>query len=753
MSHHLLMMRMILRCCGLLILAATGTTVLAQEPKSTQDLEEEGRIFENSDWIEQRLEERGFPRIPMWSTLGDYQGKPSPEVFRGQITMRPFELGKHIRLYVGGAFGHRNIQLRLHDLNSDAVLMLRPRHKIEGVGYLQWTLPPDWQGRTAYLVASDENPAQDLWIGISLPGHEVPPVMRFHSFKLLCSTLLNLVAPLLILLIIGLAGYVALVRQWEAVRKYFIPLVLGFPLTVAYLQYYIALESIFTSVLISQVTVAGAFAFLLFAGLRRRDFPMETVRYFLPIACLTLFGVIMVNALLYLNASAHNPVRLAQERFLYEVLPVDNYLPLLSLERLWNQESLKPYILEWRSTDRPPLQTAVCLLLRPYMADSIMGYHIVSSWLHASILIGAGFLLHAMGITRRSALWICALVLFSGTFVMNTAFVWPKLFAALFPLLLTGMLIREKGLNRSFAFWLIAGSICALSLLVHQGSLFALVAILSIDTLRHRRLCWQQFAAAGVVGVFWMLPWMLYQKTYDPPGDYNQKRFFANYPYFDDVRFPEALRNAYSSLTLESWTSGRWQNIKTTIGNIPLAFSSFGEQLLQESVHLRLYIFTFIGVSLVPLIAAYVLAWFVRRSRPPDLRRKLWYLHAIIAVGLGLWIVLILPAGRTIISHGSYYFPVLIMLLCGILVHDHKRLLQGLLLLQFVFFALVWAIPGMHSLRIEDRLYNVEFTDMGSLLTVLASIVGIAWLLIRTQDRSSPCERDAAPNNPANPVQ
>ena len=713
-----------------------------------------GSVFTSSQWIDEHFLTAGLTPAPVWSTLGEYDGVSKEKGFKGRIEMKPVIPGKTLELYLGGSLKDNSVNLILRDLDSDEQLELRTKLKIDGISLYRWSIPREWRQRTTALIATDENPRQDSWIGLSKPLKSAPAHIHYEHTLDLFFVLLNLVVPLSLLLLLGITGYTLLHRVWKGAEDYMVILVMTIPLAFAYCQFYIALESLFTAYLLGTGCLVFATVFVIMGGVQRSDFPEQQLRYFLPVFLLVLLAVVMTSSILYMGWSSHNSVRLAQERLLPERLPLDNYLPLLTLDRLYDQDSLKPFIIEWRSTDRPPLQAAACLLVRPFFLDPVEGYQVVSTWLHASILIGIAFLLQSLCISRRNMLIICSLILFSGTFLINTLFVWPKLFAIAFPLFGTGLLLRNDHFERSFPFWFILGSISAFALLIHPGSLFALFAMILVYTLKYRKLCWQQIVAGLLVLAIWMLPWMLYQKNYDPPGDIMQKRFFANYPYFDDVRLPQALKIGYGELTLKTWADGRWENIKTVVGNFRRAYGVFFEQLLSESLRLRIYTFNFIGISLIPIILGYPMAWFARKDQPEKLKRSLPVLFSILALGLTGWIILILPPGRTIITHGSFYFPVLIMVIAGLLVQHRPKLLTGLFVIQLLYFQVIWASPALRSFRNESLLYDLDFVDWGSVTCYLVTLIAILFLVFKTDNRvwvdAEDQQPDATPDTPSN---
>ncbi len=518
---------------GILGLAMGSTTavIVAAEPEEI-GISNSGTVYTESNWIDEQLNIADLEKLQMWNTLGNYNGRSEPGNFTGRIQIGPFVLKDRLRIYFGGPLNDPKIHLKLHDPQTGKELELGSKAGIEGVALCQWTIPKEWRGKPIVLIADDQNARHDSWIGISRPLAKPPLKAYFSQSQKLLYLLLNLIAPLSLYVALGLAGYAILVRFWPQARSYMVILVLTIPLMFAYLQFYVALKSLYFSYLLGTLTLIASATFLLMGGLRKKDFPEADLRYFLPVFALVLLSVVMTSSILYMGWTHHNSIRLSQDRLLIDRLPLDNYLPLLTLDRLYGQESLKPFIIEWRSTDRPPLQAAANLLLRPFFLDPIEGYQAFSCWLQASILFGIHFLLQCLGIIRKRALIICGIILFSGTYLANTLFVWPKLYAILFPLLLTGLLLRKKEFENDLGFWIIAGSVSSIAMLIHPGSLFALLPILLVYTGRHRKVCWQQFAAMLIVFSIWMLPWLVYQQIYDPPGNAIQKRFFCKLPLF-----------------------------------------------------------------------------------------------------------------------------------------------------------------------------------------------------------------------------
>jgi hypothetical protein len=559
--------------------------------------------------------------------------------------------------------------------------------------------------------------------------------------------MLNLIAPLFAYLSVGCATLALLQRFWKNASQHWLILTFGMPLVFGYFCYYLAIKSLFLCHLLSLGITLPCMAWTTFRIITGRlPLPETEWRWYRPFLTLTLLMVLLNSAVLHLGYQPTNSVKLAQDRFFADPLPFDNYLPLLSVNRLYQQESLKPYALDWRSTDRPPLQSGICLMLRPYFLDPVEGYQAFSTFLNASILIGIASWLQNLGIRKGRALALCSLIAFSGTFLVNTVFVWSKLFPAMLLFALCAQLWRQTHFEKNLPFWILAGSTSALSLLMHPGSLFALIGIFAFYTLQHRRLHLNQFIAAAVVFAVFILPWSLYQKHYDPPGNMLQKRFFADHPQFDDVTFGDAVKEAYRNLTLESWIKSREHNLQVVVGDWRQAIddarqAGFGSEYLLT----RYFIFIYIGLSVFPAILGYPMALILRIRPERSLATHLWRFHGLTLLGMGLWILLILPSGRTIISHGTYFFPILIMLMGGLLIQERRSLLQLLIAANLVLHTIIWFLPRFRSLETNGMLLDIHIIDIPATLVLLASLMAVCLLITRELQRD---EKIVDPSDP-----
>src|SRR6185312_2797965 len=188
-------------------------------------------------------------------------------------------------------------------------------------------------------------------------------------------------------------------------------------------------------------------------------------------------------------------------------------------DRLWTGQPVRPFYIDWLSSDRPPLQAGWLLLNRPWFGilgldpDTVAGAGGVCFQLLWVPAIWA--LLRRVGARPAQAAAVVAALAFSGYFLVFTTFTWPKLAAG--ALVLTGFLLAVSG-PRSRGLSVLAGAFVSLGWLSHGGIAFSLIGLapLAVAARSRRRggLSWR-WAAAGFLGL--ALPWLAFLKFRRPP--------------------------------------------------------------------------------------------------------------------------------------------------------------------------------------------------------------------------------------------
>jgi hypothetical protein len=430
----------------------------------------------------------------------------------------------------------------------------------------------------------------------------------------------------------------------------------------------------------------------------------------LPILAMTLIGLFDVS-LTYgfdLPTGPEGEVQ-ARMRYMEWLLPCDNLLPMFLAQHL--EEGTSPRHLPggWQSSDRPPLQAGLFLLQRPLsrylpfattLHYSVAGAAFQSSWVAA--LWG---LLRSALMPRRRVLSVLGILSFTGFTLINTSYAWPKMLAGALTILpvtlvLSGTRPAMMAVSPSARMVLIATA-AAIALLAHGGSAFTLLPLgLLLFWPRYWPGIWRLLMAATIVAIF-LLPWLAYQRYYDPPGDRLLRSHLANAAP-DSRSVLQAIGDAYRwNASTIAWH--KWQNARVlflermdvlfgapSIPSAPFRIFDFAAWRRRE-FH-----------NLFPALAFLNVGWLVVlaqglgfRSQDSGLAFATRRLLPFCLVSLMFWILVMFGPGTTIIHHGPYgtfllFFAALAICLTALLPWLYHCLLGA----QLSWFLLVWIITS-----------------------------------------------------------
>lgn len=247
-------------------------------------------------------------------------------------------------------------------------------------------------------------------------------------------------------------------------------------------------------------------------------------------------------------------------------LPGDNALPYtLAYSMMKYYRVPIPIQLDWLSSDRPPLQTAI--VLSQYFAliwPIAMGYQVLCMILQTLWLFGFWLLLSAFRIGERAMALILAGCLFSSFTFVNTAFVWPKLLAAAYLMAFAALLVSKQLERHSRylpAMAITAGMLLAWSLLSHGGTVFAFGGLAFLAIYYRRSFNFRGVAILLVTAVLLYVPWILYQKLYDPPGTRLIKMHIAGVEPIDKRGVLQTISDSYRALSMKQIVDYKSRNL------------------------------------------------------------------------------------------------------------------------------------------------------------------------------------------------
>ena len=315
-------------------------------------------------------------------------------------------------------------------------------------------------------------------------------------------------------------------------------------------------------------SLALPIASTIYLALVLRAFDAQTRKLlFAPLGPMALTGAcaLMVLAAGFLYGGLDAPLQAAASRF-SGPLPADNSLPYLLAKGMLHGRPPIPMFGDWLSSDRPPLQAGIFLSEFAYIRSDRM-YNILSTVLQSLWIFSLYPFLCAFRIDLRAIRLTFLICLFSGLILVNSLFVWPKLLAAAYVLAFSALLLSPKMLldtRRSIAKSVLVGALVAYAALSHGGSAFSILGlVLTVVLLRTREIYSRNFLIILLSCVCFYLPWTLYQKLYDPPGDRLLKWHLAGVIHPTSVPFSTTLAKAYEDLPARQIFDNKISNLET----------------------------------------------------------------------------------------------------------------------------------------------------------------------------------------------
>jgi hypothetical protein len=410
--------------------------------------------------------------------------------------------------------------------------------------------------------------------------------------------------------------------------------------------------------------------------LRQRD-------AWLPVLLTTVLTASYLGSVLASDASINY-------RFRYS-LPGDNYMPRSHAE--WISGGPHPLgvappliVGGWHQSDRPPLQAGLALVAQQFNA-SITFYEFAATICQMGWLASWYALARTIALPRRYLRFSLAAAASSPFFFFNSVYTWPKLLATW--LFISGLAIvlqvlrehrqkqrQEHSPQRSeeeqrerVSPWVLAmaGVAIALSMLSHGGVGFSMLALPLLAAFwkpwRLLRTHWGAILAAAALIPLLYVPWTMYQKFVDPPGNRLLKQHFAGVEEIDGRGTWEAIADTYRALDARTYVAGRWANVRQQwFGKYELPEESWIDWVQWQQMMRHLPMIGFLCAGYIMLL------WTPARADLPApvllvVRQLTWYAIATAAI----WIVVMIVPGSAMLHQGSYVMTFLLLFSASVL--------------------------------------------------------------------------------------
>lgn len=461
-----------------------------------------------------------------------------------------------------------------------------------------------------------------------------------------------------------------------------------------------------------------------------RPLPWAELR--IPIMLATLVAI-----LYFAIVSDHRGLAAAQNMIAHRYwASVDNSLPKLLADALVSgREHLKPFLGDWLSSDRPPLQTGIMLLVYPMAPEILRSAFALTLGIAVNILwiLGLWAFLRTLGITPRHVGFTIIAIALTGSIFINTIYVWPKMLAGAFVLLAATLTLAQQpySIGRAVAF----GACCALSLLAHGAAAFGLIGLLPL--LLRQRQAWNSralLAAFATVLVIYA-PWQAYQKRFDPPGDRLLKWHLAGVVPIVPDSAGKTIINAYKNAGVANIIGFKLKNLEVLTG---MADDRINDQTLQgwngdTWGELRRRLLYFAGPApLLALIGLFCLF---------DGKRRRWLApYAATMTGMAAASCLLEYGGDIAALTWFHHLPyALVLLWTGfgiLLLCEYPRLARALLLAIAASMVWLWIIgPGRLAAANGYQLGALSYPMVLTQIIAFSLLVGIAYRWMPTDQR------------------
>jgi hypothetical protein len=428
----------------------------------------------------------------------------------------------------------------------------------------EFSLPPSWLRSPIRLVARDESNGPGGWVALSEPV-EMEEADLEIAVRLLLATILHFI-------LLVLPGFA--VCAWGAYKGIRSVVTAGVLLLASigisgYLAFWVYFIGPRLALVFELLVPLASGILVVWIGRRLDSHAGRVLKSLIPVVMLTGAAALLILSVGFLYGGTQDALHTASVRFSHP-LATDNELPYLFAKTLRDGHLPRPFFRDWLASDRPPLQSGMVLSQAPFGHPGKIGYTVISVIAQSLWLFGLWLLLVARHTGRNLTALVLLTCLWSGFTFLNSFFVWPKLLAASFTIGFFAVLFGdEEGLGsvEKRVRFITAGTLLGLGLLSHGGTVFAVIGGLLAFVVLRRRLPLTSIALMASISAGIYLPWFLYQKFVDPPGDRLLKMHLAGVEQIDSRTTVQAIFSAYKDLTIQQWGYNKLANTDRILGH------------------------------------------------------------------------------------------------------------------------------------------------------------------------------------------
>ena len=436
---------------------------------------------------------------------------------------------------------------------------------------------------------------------------------------------------------------------------------------------------------------------------------------FLPLLLMFFTGLLYLS-LLYLFDVRRSPHQVARLRF-QQWMPPDNIIPYMFANKLFNGGPPKNILTNWLSSDRPPLQAGLVLTqieIGKLFNCAKLHYQLISTIAQSLWIPAVWSLCKNLSLSLRQSVNVIVLLIFTGFFFMSSVYVWPKLLAGAF---MTGaytlLLGKKREKDASKITIIFAAVMASLGLISHPGVAFTLIAIGLFLFIPRYFPGYRNIIIGILTALVFLLPWVAYQKFYDPPGNRLIKMHLGGATQFDDRSILQTIIDSYSLLKWDDYKRNKKLNIQMlwkdplleilTGKNKDYMFwgSIFSDKAFKDKlkfIRSKESRHVLISPGILNLGWILYIAVLIKNLFTDDEFKEVLPVKRIffvVGTAILLWEMLIFTPGKTPIHHGSYANMILLFSALAIIISTlSNRFLIPFMVIHFSWFCLIWIIPS-----------------------------------------------------------
>jgi len=676
-------------------------------------------LTDQSQWIEKR----GFaqngeypsdqnevqPQLKQVKGLKLFASWAGSDANTGVLVSSAFTAPAKIGMLVVGYPLHKGNELYIEQISTKEKLSIVSFNPGEMWKEIKIAPPVHWHNTYVRVVASDHSRDMQGWLGLSSPyklnrsntilvKDRILNVQRIiRQFSTLAETILLYILSMFFLLIPGFWVH----AKYSDSGVYDDSLTLLMSFAYSAVLGYLAFWAFFIDCNLGKC-LTGALMFGCFYSLLRKNSRLNLFRIiispevFWPLILTFIVGLFYISVLAIEDGDPPFPGN-AAIRFFH--LPGDNIIPFKFAERLFHGNDPRLIHGGWLSSDRPPLQTGMILSQRHLgfiFNDAMLHYQLLATILQCSWIPAVWGLCRKLGLSFFKIAIILMFLVFSGFFLLNSVFVWPKLIAGAFVTGVFVLLFSPKLKNvtwfkeRSFLAAILAG----LGMLSHGGVIFTLLAMTILLLSPSRFLGLRQTMIGLFTFTVIMMSWLFYQKFYEPPGNRLVKWHIAGVIAIDHRSSWKTIVDSYSNLSWNEFVENKKANVNAFWSRrffSPIRFANGQKQVIEFR-----YLISALGglnIGWFAWLLVY-LKLLIGRYRQPLSSLDLKLIFHVFLIAFIIWVTLMFIPGSTIIHQGSYATMILLFCFLAIIVSSFPRFLLILVLfLHITDFFCTWVYP------------------------------------------------------------